>query len=128
MCGQWRGRAALGRVGTIGTAMEDGRGAAEVDGGVEVHVVGVGVRVVEVEVQVVEESQVAEPRDNRTLPGRKCQKVASCTLIGRVISLRTRSQATQVLGRSFKLWLLLLGVRSKSRADGRRRGQTEAQR
>lgn len=108
--------------------MEDGRGAAEVDGGVEVHVVGVGVRVVEVEVQVVEESQVAEPRDNKTIPVRKCQKVASCTLLGRVISLRTRSQASQVLGRSFKLWLMLLGVRSKSRADRRRRGQSEAQR
>ena len=124
MCGQWRGRAALGVVG----AMEDGRGAAEVNGGVEVHLAGVGVRVVEVEVQVVEESQVAEPRDNKTIPVRKCQKVASCTLLGRVISLRTRSQATQSLGRSFKLLLRLLGVRSKSRADRRRRGQPDAQR
>ena len=117
--------------------MEDGGGAAEEDGGVEVHVVVFGFRVVEVEVQVVEEEvqvmeveeyQVAEPRDNKTLPVRKSQKVASCTCLGLVIFFHTRSQATQVLGRSFKLWLMLLGVSSKSRADGRRRGQTEAQR
>ena len=128
VCGQWRGRAALGRVGRLGTTMEDGGGAAEEDGGVKVHLAGVGVRVVEVVVQVVEESQVAEPRDNTTIPVRKCQKVASCTLLGRVISLRTRSQAAQILGRSFKLLLMLLGVRSKSRADKRRRGHPDAQR